>query len=75
MRITTAPESGAAMSVQLTPSGAVARGSGSALVIVTADVVAADGSPLGDLSDLHADGLTNWEALLSRWGLSGEKAV
>ena len=75
MRITTAPEPGAAMSVQFTTSGAVARGPGSALVIITADVVAADGSPLGDLTDLLADGLTNWQALLSQWGLSGQKAV
>ncbi len=48
-------------------------GTGEANLVITADVVAADGSVLGDLHDFCQRGLTFWENLLERWGVDLEE--
>jgi len=75
MRLATGPERGSAVQVQFTPAGPVVRGSGSAAVVVSGDVLASDGTRIGDLHALLLEALAAWESLLGRWGLLAKKAV
>jgi hypothetical protein len=63
MGLSVGSEAGSFVSVTLTPHP-VARGSGSATVIVTGEVVDGQGAPLGDLYDLMKDAVRCWEAFL-----------
>jgi len=72
MSLSTGPEKGSAVRVQITPSGPNVSGSGSAAVVVTGEIVASDNTRLGDLRSFLLEALAAWEALLARWGLFGQ---
>jgi hypothetical protein len=58
---------GGGVQVQFTPAGSQVRGSGSAAAILTADVIASDGTSLGDLHAILVDALQAWEKLVHDW--------
>lgn len=67
LRLSTGPATGSGVQVSFTPAGPQVRGSGSAAVILTADVIASDGTPLGDLHAILHDALKAWEKLARDW--------
>jgi len=69
------PEVGAVAQVVFTCSGPVLHGSGSAAVIITGEIVASDGTSLGDLNLLLSEGLGQWEQLLAGWGVPTQGAA
>lgn len=66
---------GSGVQVQYTPSGPQVRGSGSASVIITGDVIDANGAYIGDLHSLLLEAVGSWEAILSRWLPSNDPAA
>jgi hypothetical protein len=60
---------GQAVEVTFGPQGAVASDSGTARVVISADVRDASGKLLGDLNDMLSTGVAAWEALLQSWGV------
>ena len=75
MRLTTGAGKGSAVMMTLARDGQpVIRGSGSGKAIVSGEVVDGDGEPIGDLYDIAATGLADWEALLSEYGVGVNEA-
>ena len=71
MRLTTGPGKGSSALMTLGRDGQpVIRGAGSGTAIVTGEVVDGDGKALGDLYDIAAKGLADWEVLLSEYGVT-----
>ena len=67
LRLSGGPVPGGGIQVQFTSAGPQVRGSGSASVVLTGDVIASDGSRLGDLHSLLGEALRAWENLVHRW--------
>ena len=70
LRLSGGPKPRSGVTVQFLPGGPrVTTVSGSAAAVVTGNVVANDGSRLGELAALLNEALTAYEELLARWGL------
>jgi hypothetical protein len=50
------------------------HGKGTAIAVLTADVVGADGEAVGELHELLSDALTDWEVALTETGLAHSPA-
>ena len=72
LRLSAGPEPGSAVQVQWTPAGPQVRGSGSADVVLTGDIIASDGTRLNDLHTTLGEALEAWEALVADWLPSNE---
>lgn len=75
LRLSGGPTPGGGVQVQFTPAGPQVSGSGSAAVILTGDVMAADGTRFGDLHATLHEALEAWEKLVRDWMPSDEQAV
>ena len=67
LRLSAGPTPGTGVQVQFTPAGPQVRGPGSATVILTGEIVASDGSRIGDLHSILLDALEVWEKLVHEW--------
>ena len=71
LRLTTGAEKGSGVMLTFGRDGQpVIRGSGSAKAIVTGEVVDSKGEHIGDLYDIAAKALADWEVLLSEYGVT-----
>ena len=69
MRLTTAAKAGSFVGMILTPSGPKQIGDGSSAVIVTGQIVDADGKVVGDLYDISLQAVVAWEQELKSSGV------
>ncbi len=67
LRLSGGSGAGSGVQVQYTASGPQVRGPGSASVIITGDVIDANGAYIGDLNSVLLEAVSSWEALLSEW--------
>lgn len=71
LRLTTGAAKGSGVMLTLGRDGQpVIRGSGSAKAMVTGEVVDSKGEHIGDLYDIAAKALADWEVLLSEYGVT-----
>ena len=61
------PTPGGGVQVQFTSAGPQVRGPGTAAVILTGDVIASDGTRIGDLHSILLEALEAWEKLVHEW--------
>jgi hypothetical protein len=70
LRLTTGPVTGSAVAMTFSPLGPIqVAGTGSAQVVITGQVVDAQGSIIGDLYDLEIAALEAWECELTSLGV------